>query len=161
LYNPANVDPRIERGMLWDVWENIPGRLGSDFMRWAKAHGGEITVDGQRVLSGLSKVSVPACFFAGSVDWLAPEWTVRAGFDAWGRDVPGVEKHFITLGRAYGTRNDYGHCDISFGKDTPREVFEPAAQFLNHGALAQARPMMVSKYASEPEFDVASASPAE
>ncbi|MDB4977560.1 MAG: lipase, partial [Myxococcaceae bacterium] len=27
LYNPKNVDPKVERGMLVSVWEDIPGRL--------------------------------------------------------------------------------------------------------------------------------------
>lgn len=135
LYNVSNVDRRIERGMLCDVWENIPGRLGADFTRWSKQHRGELVVDGLPVLNGLARVDVPALFFAGSVDWLAPEWTVRAAFDAWGRDVPGLDKRFVLLSRAHGTQNDYGHCDIAFGRNVVTEVFVPAARFLNHGAV--------------------------
>jgi polyhydroxyalkanoate synthase subunit PhaC len=129
LYNAENVDPRIERGMLCDVWENIPGRLGSDFTRWAK-NGGDLTVDGLPVLNGLAKLNVPVMFFAGGVDWLAPEYTVRAAYEAWGRDVPGLEKHFILLSRGHGVQCDYGHCDIAFGRNAPQEVFTPAARFL-------------------------------
>ncbi|HEY6882126.1 MAG TPA: alpha/beta fold hydrolase [Polyangiales bacterium] len=133
VYNHRNVDRRVERGALCDVWENIPGRLATDFMRWSKAQGGEITVDGRPILGGLAKVNVPACFFAGTADWLAPEWTVREGYEAWGRDLPHIEKHFVVLGRAHGTRHDYGHCDIVYGQYAPSEVYAPAAQFLNHG----------------------------
>jgi polyhydroxyalkanoate synthase subunit PhaC len=158
LYNPDNVDRKIERGMLCDVWETIPGRLGADFLRWG-ANGGTLTVDGQPVLGGLSKVTVPACFFAGTADWLAPAYTVRAGFDAWGRDVPGVEKQFVMLGRAHGTRNDYGHCDIAFGRHVHDEVFAPAARFLNKGVLpeqAHAVPAPTLASASNEPYGVAS-----
>jgi pimeloyl-ACP methyl ester carboxylesterase len=129
LYNAQNVDPRIERGMLCDVWENIPGRLGADFTRWAK-NGGDLIVDGVPVLNGLAKLHIPVMFFAGGVDWLAPEYTVRAAYEAWGSEVPGLDKHFIVLSRDQGMQCDYGHCDIAFGRNAPKEVFTPAARFL-------------------------------
>jgi polyhydroxyalkanoate synthase subunit PhaC len=156
LYNPRNVDARVERGMLWDVWEDIPGRLGNDFVRWSSA-GGDLTVDGQPVLRGLANVNVPACFFAGSIDWLAPVYTVHAGFEAWGRGVPNLNKHFVVLGRASGTREDYGHCDISFGRHVKKEVFEPAAHFLATGEFSRSV-TAIGACAGERAF-VAAASP--
>jgi polyhydroxyalkanoate synthase len=158
LYNPRNVDAKVERSMLWDVWEDIPGRLGSDFVRWS-ARGGALTVDGTEVLPGLSQVNVPACFFAGSVDWLAPVATVYAGFDAWGKDVPNLEKHFVLLGRASGTRDDYGHCDIAFGRHAKTEVFEPAARFLASGELRMPRTSAATELEAD-EFESVHASPA-
>ncbi len=148
LYNPANVDPRVERAMLCDVWENIPGWLGADFVRWSHANG-EIEVDGTPILHGLAKVNVPALFFAGSVDWLAPEWTVRAGYEAWGRDVPGIDKQMLVLGRSHGTRCDYGHCDIAFGRHVVEEVFAPAARFLNGEAVHSTRSAPAAVMSSE------------
>jgi polyhydroxyalkanoate synthase len=135
LYNPRNVARSLERNMLWNVWEDIPGRLGSEFVQWSSRKG-EITVDGAPVLPGLANIDIPACFFAGSVDWLAPVWTVRAGFEAWGSATPNLSKHFVVLGRENGMRNDYGHCDISFGLHVHEEVFEPAAHFLATGVFA-------------------------
>ncbi|MDB4977777.1 MAG: lipase, partial [Myxococcaceae bacterium] len=138
LYNPKNVDPKVERGMLVSVWEDIPGRLGADFVRWS-CNGGVVDVEGTPVLPGLAHVAVPVCFFAGSVDWLAPVATVRAGYEAWGAALPSVEKHFVVLGRQTGTCDDYGHCDISFGRHVKKEVFEPAARFLTQGVFALPR----------------------
>jgi len=158
LYNPSNVDAKVERSMLWDVWEDIPGRLGNDFVRWS-ASGGDVTVDGTPVLPGLCNVSVPACFFAGSIDWLAPVSTVHAGFEAWGRNVPNLTKHFVVLGRATGTHDEYGHCDISFGRHVRREVFEPAALFLATGEFR--RRVGAAALELEPEFEGIHASPAE
>jgi len=135
LYNPRNVDAKVERAMLWDVWQDIPGRLGNDFVRWSSTNQGELTVDGVPVLPGLANVTVPACFFAGSVDWLAPIYTVHAGFEAWGHKAGKVDKHFVVLGRQTGTCDEYGHCDIAFGRHVKKEVFEPAARFLRSGVL--------------------------
>jgi pimeloyl-ACP methyl ester carboxylesterase len=132
LYNAANVERALERRMLWNVWEDIPGQLGAEFLRWS-VRGGELTVDGAPVLPGLAQVDVPVCFFAGAVDWLAPVWSVRAGFDAWGSALPRPDKHFVVLGAGHGTRCDYGHCDIAFGRHVREEVFAPAARFLESG----------------------------
>lgn len=148
VYNPKNVESDVERRMLWNVWEDIPGRLGSDFMRWSK-NNGTVTVDGVPVLDGLAQVSVPVCFFAGAVDWLAPVYTVRAGYEAWGRDVAEVDKHFVVLGRETGTVDDYGHCDISFGRHVRAEVFEPAARFLTTGEFRLPRTAHVEELREE------------
>ena|GEM_PF-498788 len=130
LYNPANLEAPFERRMLWNVWENIPGRLGHDFVSWSAA-GGAITVDHTPVLAGLAHVDVPALFFAGSVDWLAPVTCVRAAYDAWGSALPMVDKQFVVMGReTSGASCDYGHCDLILGHNAAREVFEPAVAFL-------------------------------
>ena len=120
-------------------------------MRWS-SHGGTVDVDGVPILPGLAKVSVPVCFFAGSVDWLAPADTVRAGYEAWGRALPRVDKHFVLLGRAHGSCDDYGHCDISFGRHAKKEVYVPAAGFLNTGTLQLPRSAAVEEvsYAGAP-----------
>jgi polyhydroxyalkanoate synthase subunit PhaC len=150
LYNAKNVERAVERNVLWNVWEDIPGRLGSDFVRWSAADG-VVSVDGAPILDGLSQVAVPVCFFAGSVDWLAPAWTVRAGFDAWGSALPGVDKHLVLLGREHGTRNEYGHCDIAFGKHVREEVFEPAGRFLATGLFGALRTVSESMPAGPAE----------
>jgi hypothetical protein len=152
------VERRLERHMLWNVWEDIPGRLGSEFVGWS-SKGGELTVRGKPVLDGLAQIAEPACFFAGAVDWLAPVWTVRAGYDAWGSAVPGCNKHFCVLGRENGTQHDYGHCDIAFGLNAQEEVFAPAAFFLATGvfraALAQSGFPAAAAAASTPDISAA------
>jgi polyhydroxyalkanoate synthase len=163
LYNPRNVDSKVERQMLWDVWEDIPGRLGNDFVRWS-SQDGVLTNEGVPVLAGLADVKVPACFFAGSIDWLAPVYTVHAGFEAWGRNVPSLHKHFVVLGRQTGASDDYGHCDLAFGRHVKKEVFEPAARFLATGMFRM--PMgapAFAAYEEDDEYETApsAASPAE
>ena len=130
FYNPTNVCANIARQSMFNMFEDIPGRLGADFVRWA-ADGGRMTLDGAPVLDGLHGINVPAFFFAGSADWLAPEHAVRAAYDAWGRDVPSCTKSYLLLGRHSGAKQDYGHGDFAFGTHAHEEVFVPGARFLN------------------------------
>jgi polyhydroxyalkanoate synthase len=130
LYNPQNIESQFERRMLWNIWEGIPGRLGRDFVTWS-ARGGVISVNDAPILDGLAQVEVPALFFAGSIDWLAPVSSVRAAFDAWGNGLSMVEKRFVIMGReTSGATFDYGHCDLILGRNAEREVFAPAVAFL-------------------------------
>ncbi len=130
LYNPQNLEAEFERRMLWNIWEGIPGRLGRDFVIWS-ARGGVISLNGAPILDGLAKVEVPALFFAGSVDWLAPVSSVRAAYEAWGSASPWVDKRFVVMGRAAnGAAFDYGHCDLILGRHVDREVFAPTLAFL-------------------------------
>jgi pimeloyl-ACP methyl ester carboxylesterase len=129
FYNPRNVPPRFARACMMDLFEDIPGALGADFVRWS-ADQGRVRVDGQPILEGLARVDVPVCFFAGTSDWLAPPPLVRAAHDAWGAEVPGLERHFVLRGRGLGAREEYGHGDFAFGTHAREEVFEPACAFL-------------------------------
>ncbi|WP_437690009.1 lipase family alpha/beta hydrolase [Sorangium sp. So ce176] len=127
--NPRNVPPGVTRLALVNCIEDIPAALNADFAAWMTSDG-EIRVDGERVLDGLASVSAPALFIAGSADRIAPVPSVRAAFDAWGRDHPETPKRFLVLGRDFGAREDYGHGDLAVGAYTGAELFEPIARFL-------------------------------
>ncbi|WP_437814582.1 alpha/beta fold hydrolase [Sorangium sp. So ce1078] len=127
--NPRNVPPGVTRLALVNCIEDIPAALNADFAAWM-ASDGEIRVDGERVLDGLASVAAPALFIAGSADRIAPVSSVRAAFDAWGRDHPETPKRFLVLGRDFGAREDYGHGDLAVGAYTGVELFEPIARFL-------------------------------
>ncbi|AUX20122.1 lipase [Sorangium cellulosum] len=127
--NPRNVPPGVTRLALVNCIEDIPAALNADFATWL-ASDGEIRVNGERVLDGLASVAAPALFIAGSADRIAPVSSVRAAFDAWGRDHPESPKRFVVLGRDFGAREDYGHGDLAVGAYTGAELFEPIARFL-------------------------------
>jgi polyhydroxyalkanoate synthase len=132
FYNPTNVPAHYARVSMMDLFEDIPGPLGADFVRWS-ADRGRVTVDGELVLEGLRAVNVPACFFAGTRDLLAPAELVRAAHDAWGRDHPDVEKQFFV-------REDYGHGDFALGSAALEDVYVPALAFLDTTTSVQRLP---------------------
>ena len=130
--NPANVAPAVARMSMINVIESIPGPLNADFAAWA-IDGGDLTLDGERVLERLAGVSCPAIFFAGAADRLAPPSSVKAAYDAWGAAAP-TEKRFVVLGRADGAHEDYGHADLAMGSHAREDLFEPLGTFLGGDA---------------------------
>jgi pimeloyl-ACP methyl ester carboxylesterase len=138
LYNPDNFEPMMERRMMWHAWADISGPLGRDFIGWSVR--GSFSVRDHDVLSGLSRISVPALFFAGGADQLAPVASVKAAFEAWGSEVE-VEKTLLVLQRGeHGVEIDYGHCDLVMGRGVVRDVFEPVRKFLSAGDSVRQQP---------------------
>lgn len=133
LYNPTNVSAGLARAALVNMVEDIPAPLNADFLEWAVA-GGDIRVDGARALDGLARVRVPALFFAGDADQLAPPEAVKAAFEAWGREREGVTKRMLVMGKDFGHRADYGHGDLAMGTHAAEELFGPIARFLGEEA---------------------------
>jgi len=127
--NPLNVSPGMTRAALVNVVEDVPGPLQADFMEWAR-DGGELRVQGAPVLDGLSKVKTPALFVAGAADKVAPVFTVRRAFEAWGREHPDVPKRFVVVGVDFGYKANYGHGDMALGTHVGVDLFEPIARFL-------------------------------
>ncbi len=128
VYNRRNVARGVTPAALMTV-RDIAQPLMADFAGFL-AHGGVVRFEGAPVLEGLSHVRAPVRFFAGAGDRIAPPAAVRAAFDAWGASESGVDKEMIVL--AAGTHDhDYGHGDLAIGQNLARDVFEPAAAFLD------------------------------
>jgi polyhydroxyalkanoate synthase len=131
VVNPHNVAPGVARASLVNVVEDIPGALNRDFVIWAATADGALTFDGEPVVHGLTEMAMPAIFFAGSADRLAPPHAVRTAFEAWGKKHEVVDKRFVELGREHGASADYGHGDLAFGARARDELYEPLADFLD------------------------------
>ena len=129
FYNPDNVSPQVAQSCMIDLFEDLPGPLGADFVRWAY-NGGQLDVGGRPVLAQMGALRIPVHFFAGSADLIAPPDTVRAAFDAWGSQSPELEKEFTLLCTRHGARGDYGHGCLAFGRHAVEEVYEPVRRFL-------------------------------
>jgi pimeloyl-ACP methyl ester carboxylesterase len=132
FYNPRNVSPGLPRAAMVNLVEDIPAPLNADFLSWV-VEGGDVRFDGRRVVDGLAAIDVPALFFAGSVDRMAPPPSVRAAFEAWGKEHEGVPKRMIVLGKEHGYRGDYGHGDLAMGTHVGEELFAPIERFLGEG----------------------------
>ncbi len=132
-YNPGNVAKGITRAALMNLMEDIPGPLNADFVEWAGADG-EIRTSRGAALEGLASLDTPVLFLAGTADKLAPVVTVKRAFDAWGKDRPSTSKRFVTVGRAHGQTQDYGHGDLAIGSTVAVDLFAPIATFLEEDA---------------------------
>jgi pimeloyl-ACP methyl ester carboxylesterase len=129
FYNPRNVSPGLPRAAMVNLVEDIPAPLNADFLSWVVADG-DVRFEGARVVEGLTGIGVPALFFAGTADRMAPPASVRAAFDAWGKDREGVSKRLVVMGKDFGYRADYGHGDLAMGTHVVAELFAPIERFL-------------------------------
>ncbi len=145
--NPGNVAPGITRAAMVNLIEDIPGPLYADFIEWASADG-EIRTSRGAALPGLQSVTVPALFLAGTADKLAPISSVRRAFDAWGKDLPKTTKRFVTVGRAHGQLQDYGHGDLVIGTSVAVDLFAPIASFLEEDVAEVAADTAVAAIAA-------------
>jgi polyhydroxyalkanoate synthase subunit PhaC len=130
LFNPLNVSKGITRMAMANLVEDVPGPLYYEFFLWGLSKSGELSLDGSSVLESLADLRIPALFFAGAADRLAPPAAVRVAYEFWARNQPDVPKRFVLLGREAGAREDYGHGDLAVGAHVRRDIFEPLADFL-------------------------------
>lgn len=128
IVNPRNLEKGVAQRAMMTV-EDAPSWLAVDFLGWIRT-GGIVRVDGEDVTLGLVNATVPALFFAGGVDRLAPEQAVRAAFDAWGSANAAIDKRFFVLSTAAGAQADYGHGDLAFGRYARVDLFDPIEAFL-------------------------------
>ena len=134
IYNPRNVDRGRASVAMVNAIADVPGELHADFAEWALGDG-VIRIDGEPVLDRLELVDVPAIFFAGGGDRIAPAHAVRAAYERWGSEVdPPPEKRFRLLGRAAGLPEDYGHGDMVIGRSVREHIFEPLTEFLGRSS---------------------------
>jgi pimeloyl-ACP methyl ester carboxylesterase len=128
IYNPRNVERGIAGSALLTI-RDVAQPLMAD-LAGMLARGGALVFEGAPVLPTLAHVRIPVRFFAGGGDRIAPPETVREAFEAWGADEVNVDKT-LTLLEAASHGADYGHGDLAVGRNVARDVFEPAAAFLD------------------------------
>jgi pimeloyl-ACP methyl ester carboxylesterase len=131
LYDPDMSEPGWTRNALVDMIVDIPGRLGADFARMATGDGQIRLSDGSEALPGLKPLRIPARFFAGAGDIIAPPAAVEVAFSAWAADHDDVDKDIIVLGIAQGAAGDYRHGDLAMGHKLSRDLYAPVETFLS------------------------------
>lgn len=127
VFNPRNVDRGVAPQTLMTI-RDIPAELMADFASFL-ADGGTVRFDGKDVLERVRHHRIPALFFAGGADYLAPIAAVSAAHDAWGSSVGPVEKRLVLLD-VTNAGTDYGHGDLAIGRTARRDLFEPVLAFL-------------------------------
>ncbi len=127
VYNPRNVDRGVAPSTLMTI-RDIPSELMADFASFL-ADGGTVRFEGRDVLDRVRDHRTPALFFAGGADNIAPIAAVSAAYEAWGSNVPDVEKRLVRLELA-SVGTDYGHGDLAIGRGARRDLFEPVLAFL-------------------------------
>jgi polyhydroxyalkanoate synthase len=93
-----------------------------------KVNKGEIDV-----FDSLRRLHTPLFAIFGAADPLVPAQTVDAFFDK----VTAPDKKMLVLSKDNGFADDYSHLDLVFGKEAPREVFQPIVDWLKGHPVAK------------------------
>lgn len=115
--------PRFKRGP-----EDEPMGVLMESMRWRGLFGrfGDKKDDWW---AGLQHVTVPLLCVAGSGDHQDPEWACRELFEQFGSE----HKTFLSLGRAHGFSEDFGHVQMLVSKAAQAQVWPQVVDWLNQG----------------------------
>jgi len=124
--NMHNLPDNADTGHFMNMTEGpLPGVFG-ELKYWAQ-NKLWLMKDGQLdVRAGLSTMRFPLLAIYGVRDPFIP--IDRA--QAFVKKLPHDDKRILILGKEHDCEHDYNHCDLVFGKNGTREVFEPIAQWL-------------------------------
>lgn len=128
LANAQNMEPQVIRQAISNVTADILGGVGRQFQRWI-ATGRLDGEDGFDYRAALKDVRVPVLLVAGVKDLLAPPETMTPV-----RTLLGGPVEYVLLAKAQGFSADYGHGDLTLGRNAPDEVFPRVAEFLERHA---------------------------
>jgi len=119
LFNPRNMTPTARVGMMISITEQIAPGLLRQLSHCILA--GQLSDrTGQRAWTDRLKDSpVPLLVIAGAQDHVAPPSGVKATAALFNPALTTYRE----LGAATGLAHDYGHGDLSLGKEAPAEVF--------------------------------------
>ncbi len=126
-YSAENVDP-ITASRFYSSALESPSRAALEQLEPYMAEGHLLSADGQvDYADRLNRVVTPTLQVAGAGDRMTDIASIRANFAA----IGSADKTLLTMGKAEGQRDDYGHCDLVWSRHAPAEVFPPIIEWLD------------------------------
>ena len=126
-YTAANVEKRtVDRFYGYTLEDPGPGALKQleTYLKNGRLLSADRRVD---YATGLNRVTTPILMVAGEADVMADIPSSLLTFLALGS----VDKTMMRFGRLDGQEADYGHCDLVWSRNAPREVFPPLIAWLD------------------------------
>ncbi len=124
--NVKNVDYKIIRTAQYNAITPLSTKLLFQFASWLKQ--GDIKLsDGTNVTANLDKVSIPMLVISGAEDMIASVKDTVLAYEKFASD----DKSYIELSKSDKFSADYGHIDMVFGKNAPKEVYPVIRNWLD------------------------------
>jgi lysosomal acid lipase/cholesteryl ester hydrolase len=127
-YTAANVDKRtVSRFYGFTLEDPGAGALKQldPYLKRGRMLSADRTID---YSSGLDRITTPTLMVAGEGDIMADIPSSLLTFHALGSS----DKTLLRFGRLDGHLADYGHCDLVWSRNAPKEVFPPLIDWLDH-----------------------------
>jgi len=127
LYSaPGALRHDIRMRLLYDVTEDIPSGVLSQFFQLVK-RGYFYSADGKtNYFDGLSEIRVPTLLVAGKIDNIAEPDSVRRTYE----EIGSSDKEYYEAGIANGCSTDYGHVDMILGRNAPKDIYPVVLEWL-------------------------------
>jgi len=130
-----NTDVAVVRRCMAHLVSNLSPGLGVQAARWP-AEGRFCSHDGDvDYAEGIHKIRTPWMLLTGTRDVLAPPDACIRAYDRLGSPV----RKQVTLGKAHGQHEDYGHGDLLIGRHAREEVFPLLSEWLDERAMDDER----------------------
>ena len=126
-YTPANVDDRTVDRFYGFTLED-PGAGALKQLDPYLHSGRMLSADGKTdYAAGLDRITTPILMVAGEADIMADIPSTMLTYNALGSP----DKTLMRFGRVNGQTEDYGHCDLVWSRNAPKEVFPPLIDWLD------------------------------
>ena len=126
-YTASNVDDRtVDRFYGYTLEDPGAGALEQldPYLACGRMLSADRTID---YASGLDRITAPTLMIAGEADIMADVPSSILTFNALGS----ADKTLMRFGRLDGHEADYGHCDLVWSRNAPKEVFPPLVDWLD------------------------------
>ena len=124
--NIENIDTPILRRIFVNLASDMSSTLVSQIGDWVE-NGFIKDRRGEKNYSeGISNIEIPVLAMTGSVDLICPQEAVEYLKER----LPEERLKLIIAGTGSGFSTDYGHGDIIFGRNAPKEIFPIVASYI-------------------------------
>jgi hypothetical protein len=149
--NLSNVPESMGLGDFYTLLDDPAPRVHAQVFAWGES--GEITLRGDalNLSRGFDDMKFPLLAVYAARDPFVPLVSAKAFF----KGIQHADKKMLVCSVENGCAADYGHCDLAFGREGARDVFEPVMQWMkahpcSEPAKADAPPAKAPKTAPEP-----------
>ena len=124
--NMSNVAKTMGSGHFYRMLEDpIPGVL-SDLSRWVNTPGWRMDGGDLNVLDGLKDLDLPLFAIYAAKDPFVDPKHAKDFF----ANLSTHDKRMLICSKENGFKHDYGHCDLVFAHEGPREIYGPIARWM-------------------------------
>ncbi|MGC8844989.1 MAG: alpha/beta fold hydrolase [Candidatus Hydrogenedens sp.] len=125
--NPSNININMTSWDLCKMVEPPPPKMVDEMMSWVNEKKW-IMLNGQlNILEHLSELDIPLLLFYASDDPFVNLDTAKEFFNS----LRSADKEMFILCTETGCKHNYNHCDLAFGENGEKEVFEPIKVWLD------------------------------
>jgi len=131
--NLQNIPPQMNTGHFINMLEAPLPKVQSELAFWVKNQVWRMLDDRVNIQAGLKTMTFPLLAIYAPKDPFVPLRRAAHFF----QQLPHKDKKYLVCSKEEGFLHDYNHCDLAFGKNGVREVFEPIATWIKEHSTTE------------------------